>query len=297
MRVRKPFFPSLVFALTLTGPVFAQSTRKPPEPDRSVLDVKPGSPAVKTSELDRKPVDPWLRLPRYILHDQKAIWTSPFHTSRSDAKWWAIFGGAAAGLIPADKHIAGALPNSNTQVSIATWTSRIGAAYTLGALDGAFYVIGLKTHNNRLRETGFLGAEALANCLLVQVAVKAVTRRERPLEGDGRGHFWTAGHTLGAGSSFPSGHAMETWTFASVLAHEYPRPLIVPLAAYGLAATVCVSRLGARKHFTSDVVVGAAMGWFIGDFVYAKRHNENVDRPPSRISRVLSHVHFGGAAN
>ena len=31
--------------------------------------------------------------------DQKAMWTSPFHTKPEDVKWWALFGGGSAALI------------------------------------------------------------------------------------------------------------------------------------------------------------------------------------------------------
>ena len=32
------------------------------------------------------------RFARNILQDQKAIWTSPFHMTETDAKWWVLFG-------------------------------------------------------------------------------------------------------------------------------------------------------------------------------------------------------------
>jgi hypothetical protein len=35
------------------------------------------------------------------------------------------------------------------------------------------------------------------------------------------------------------------------------------------------SRLAARQHFASDVLIGSAMGWFIGDYVFARRHNRD----------------------
>jgi membrane-associated phospholipid phosphatase len=120
------------------------------------------------------------------------------------------------------------------------------------------------------------------------------TRRERPLEGDGKGGFWGEKSNFW-NAGFPSGHAINAWALASVVAHEYPRPLIVPVAAYGLATTVCASRFLARKHFASDIVLGAGMGWFIGDYVYAKRHNRELEKV-SALERVMAHVHLGGPA-
>jgi hypothetical protein len=47
---------------------------------------------------------------------------------------------------------------------------------------------------------------------------------------------------------------------------------------YGLASTVVVARVGARLHFPSDVIPGAGLGWFMGDYLYGKRHNRELDR-------------------
>ena len=80
---------------------------------------------------------------------------------------------------------------------------------------------------------------------------------------------------------------------ASVIAHQYPHPFIVPLLAYDLASTVVVARVGARQHFPGDVVAGSAMGWFIGDYVYGRRHNSELDQKASMVQKVLAHIGLG----
>ncbi len=65
---------------------------------------------------------------------------------------------------------------------------------------------------------------------------------------------------------------MLSWSIATVIAHEYPGPL-VKTAAYGLASAVSLSRISSRDHFPSDVVVGATFGYLIGRQVYAAHHN------------------------
>ncbi len=265
------------------------------EAPASTLTVPPGPPIIKTSDLlEEKKLTPWKRLPRYVLRDQRGIWTSPFHTSKADAKWWAIFGGTTAVLIASDRWTSKQLPNTSTQVAVAKWSSRIGAAYTLVPVSGAFYFAGLGADNQRFRETGILGFEALANTEILATVLKLATQRERPLEGNGHGSFFS-GNSSVSSSGFPSGHAMTSWALASVVAHEYPRPLIVPIAAYALASTVCVSRFAVRQHFASDIVLGAGMGWFIGDYVYARRHNRELDKP-SALEHLKAHVHIGGPA-
>jgi membrane-associated phospholipid phosphatase len=64
--------------------------------------------------------------------------------------------------------------------------------------------------------------------------------------------------------------------------------------AYGLASVVVVSRVGARRHFPGDVLAGAGIGWFMGDYLYGKRHNRALDSR-SKVGRVLDHVHFGAS--
>jgi membrane-associated phospholipid phosphatase len=78
-----------------------------------------------------------------------------------------------------------------------------------------------------------------------------------------------------------------------VVAHQYPRPRIIPVVAYSLATAVMASRFTARKHFASDAVAGAAIGWFIGNYVFHKRHRRPLDSPPSKSGEVLSHEGFG----
>jgi membrane-associated phospholipid phosphatase len=261
---------------------------------RSTLEVTPGSPVIKQKDLWEGTgyLHPFTRMPKYILQDQKAIWTSPFHTAKKDAKFWAIFGAATAVLIATDRRTETQLPNSSTQVSVSTWGSRFGAAYTLIPISAGFYFMGTSRHEERFRETGLICFEALIDANILVEAVKLATDRARPLEGDGGGHFEASPNGRWS-SSFPSGHAISTWAMASVIAHQYSHHRIVPILAYGLASTVVMARVGARKHFPGDVVAGSALGWFIGDYTYGRRHNRDLDQKPTVAQRLLDHVHLG----
>jgi membrane-associated phospholipid phosphatase len=287
-----------MLAAALVAPGFCQErpAQTPPEgePQHSTLDVKPGPPALENKDLWQEPgyIHPFKRMPRYVLQDQKAIWTSPFHTAKKDAKYWAIFGAATAALIATDKLTAKQLPNTNDQVRLGNYASNVGSAYSLIPLSAGFYFLGSASGSERFRETGLLGFEALIDITIVETAIKSVTRRERPLEGSGNGHFWSnSAGTVSA--SFPSGHTIATFALASVFAHQYHDTVYVPIIAYGLASTVAGARLAARMHFPSDVLAGAVLGWFIGDFVYGKRHNSALDAKQSAAKKLLQHVHFG----
>jgi membrane-associated phospholipid phosphatase len=263
--------------------------------DQTAIDVKPATPAIQNKDLWERSglFHPFRRMPRFVRQDQAEIWMSPIHTAKSDIKWWAIFGGATAALVATDRWTVKQLPNSSSQVSVSNWGSRFGSAYSLIPVSAGFYLIGSKRHDERFRETGLIAFETLIDANLTGEAIKLIANRARPTESDGKGHFQDSPNGRW-NSSFPSGHAVNTWALASVIAHEYPKPL-VKVVVYGLASTVVIARVGARRHFPGDVMAGASLGWFMGDYVYGKRHNRELDRKPSGMRKVLSHVQIGAS--
>src|ERR1700745_3078694 len=97
-------------------------------------DSDPGQPAQKTSD-QTKPENPpepeahgtrlrWQDIPRNVLHDEKAIFTSPLHINRENARWWILFGGATAALIASDRTITNTLPQTTVFTTPSRWTSR-----------------------------------------------------------------------------------------------------------------------------------------------------------------------------
>lgn len=193
------------------------------------------------------------------LQDQKDIYTLPLH--RRNLKWTALFLAGTAGLIAADKHISGEIGNEHTNVS--NTISDIGLYSMIGGV-GILGLSGWKTGDSHERETAILGAEAFANSGIVLIGTQLIAGRQRPLEGNQEGDFWT---NNAIDSSFPSGHSTFTWTLASVVAHEYPSPW-VQFLTYGTATTVSITRVTALKHFPADAAVGAVFGYFIGQYVF-----------------------------
>lgn len=204
-----------------------------------------------------------------VASDQKALWTTPAQLRLGDAGWLLPLGAFTAGLMASDTSIEKALPTRPTLIKRSQDLSNYGLAALAGAT-GSFFLFGQATHNDHARETGLLGGEALANTLLDASLLKLATGRERPLQGDGKGQFWQQGR------SFPSEHAAAAWSLASVVAQEYPGPL-TKLVVYGTASAISASRVVGREHFTSDAVVGSALGWWIGRQVYRAHHDPELD--------------------
>jgi membrane-associated phospholipid phosphatase len=197
-----------------------------------------------------------------ILLDEKEIWLSPFHMNRGNAALWIGFGAVTAGLIASDHESSTLFENSRGQVRWGNNISKIGATYTLIPLAAGFYGFGVLADDPKAREVGVLGGEAMLDSLIVVEILKASTGRKRPNASKEPGQFFDGGN------GFPSGHSIATWSFASLISHEYGNSKLVPVLAYGLAGVVSAARYTARQHYLSDVVVGGAMGWFIGRYVY-----------------------------
>lgn len=210
-----------------------------------------------------------------ILRDQRAIWTSPLHLQREDAKWLLPLGIATAGFIATDRRSAGALHNDRLRLNISRDVSQLGSIYGTSAIAASFYLVGRKSGNARARETGILAEEAIIDGWIVATALKSISERRRPRARKDPGDFFEGGF------SFPSGHAIAAWSLATVVANEYRDRRLVQVSAYGLAAAVSASRFTGRNHFLSDVLVGSAIGYGIGRYVY-RTHHDPASEPSSQ---------------
>jgi membrane-associated phospholipid phosphatase len=262
--------------------------------NRSPIKVKPGAQAIKEKDFFERTgyFHPFVRMPKFVLLDQKAIWTSPVHTAKSDIKWWLIFGGATGALIATDKYVERNAPNNATLIRIGNDASYLGEAYTLLPIAAGFYFIGTKMGSDHFREAGMLSFEALADVGIIELAVKSITDRARPYEGNGNGDFW-ASTSPRYNSGFPSGHTISTFAMGSVMAHEYPHKWWIKVLIYGYGAGVAGARLAADRHFPGDVFAGGVIGWFVGDYVYAKRHNPELGKKRTTAQAILSHLCIG----
>ena len=212
-------------------------------------------------------VDPQNRLVspflKHLVGDQKTFWTEPTRFRVRDLKWVVPAAGVLGAFIASDSWWAKQVPANHaaTSKTISDYT-----AYSFVGLGGASFLLGHIWSDDHLSETGLLAGEAAIDSTAVAYAFKEATQRQRPYQGNGSGDFFTGG------ASFPSEHTAIAWSVASVWAHEYPGWLS-QAAAYGLATTVTMTRVTAKQHFPSDVIVGTALGWYFGRQVYRAHHD------------------------
>lgn len=211
----------------------------------------------------------WGTLPRDFLHDQKEIWLFP--TQLAKGRHWlptlAIVGGTA-GLIVADPHVMPYFRDHarNLDDLNDTFDAPITTAAVI-ALPASLMVAGYARHDPYQVGTALLAGEAYADSAVVDLAVKAITRRKRPSDvppGESfNDTFFSGGKSPFKGSSFPSGHAAGAFSVATVVAARYHNHRWVPWVVYGFATAVSFSRVTTSAHFPSDVFLGAALGYTI----------------------------------
>lgn len=225
-----------------------------------------------------------------FLSDQTGIWTSPFHIQPQDALWLLPLAGATAVSIHYDAQTLQQVSTSPNTVRISNDLSNAGAYGAIGVA-GTTYLIGKFTHNETARETGVLSLEAIADAGLVTEVLKLATNRERPYTGTGQGNFWPNGlNSFSADGSFPSGHSTIIWAFSRVVVDETPGHRWLHLGLYALAAGVSATRVTSRNHFPSDVIVGSAIGYLVGGYVY-RQHSDSYDANPLNSSFTVSPVY------
>ena len=200
-------------------------------------------------------------------HNTRDIAVSPFHWQLRD---WSIFAGVAGATaitFTLDEDISALAGRNRTATSekisqnfIQPWGSGL---YSLPLLAG-IYLTGQK--NSRHRKIALTGLKAYILSGAAVTLVKHISHRHRPYETDPPdswiwdGPFPITSHY----TSFASGHTTTAFAIASVLASGYKDKPWIGISAYTLASLVGISRIHDQKHWASDVLVGAALGTFIG---------------------------------
>jgi membrane-associated phospholipid phosphatase len=167
--------------------------------------------------------------------------------SRDSAKWLVAGVAMAAVVHPWDNNISDSLsgatdlgPSVRPGAVLGSTPFQLGGAFAL-------YSVGRLSHHPRLAHVGgdLVRAQLLAEGMTL--GIKQSVRRSRP---------------EGSGFSFPSGHTTVSFASATVLQRHFGWHVGLP--AYGVAGYIALSRVQMRRHYLSDVALGAALGVIAG---------------------------------
>lgn len=226
--------------------------------------------------------------------DQEGILTSPLRLRKKELVWLAPVAAATTAAFMFDRSALGHVSTDPSRVNDFRTASNFTGIYVPVAAAGAALLGGTIRHDEHLRETGALAMTAMVDAQLLTTFIKYSADRARPSatgSTPSSGAFWPNGHSFSA-DSFPSGHAANAFAVAHVIADEYPG-WKVKLAVYSLAAATGFERVAGREHFPSDVLVGGALGYLVGGYVF----NHHSMRSKTHVAFAPMFGHGGGGVS
>jgi membrane-associated PAP2 superfamily phosphatase len=251
-----------------------------------------------------------------LIHNFGEQTTSPLHFK---TKQWLITGasvGLTATLILSDNFID---KWARTQKQNHNWINKsspvitqLGSSYSVYSVVAAG-VICAAFKNEKGVQTSLLATQAMITSGLWVQLIKQLTSRERPkasyIFSGSEGGKWHGPFAKFIEKSaddrsrlsydaFPSGHTATAFSIATVFASQYNNTKVVPVISYSLASLVGLSRLTEHEHWSSDVFVGALLGYVCGKQVVAhyNRTQQNTltsESPKSKIKSELTFIQFG----
>jgi len=253
------------------------ASRNPAMPDTFGAGTAPNVPnAIAQNDKPICGITHLVRCVQDLGEDDKGIFTSPLRLQPKDVYWLAPLGAATGLAFAYDTDAAQAVSGDTNRANTANKIADFGSFYATGAEAAGLYFFGLAQKNPKLAETGRLAAEAVIDSGTVTLAIKLLSNRQRPLQGNQQGSFWADGASHWEwDSSFPSDHATASMALARVIAGEYPRWYVV-VPAYGFAEAISIFRILASQHFPSDIVVGQAVGSLTGTYVLNHRASDRL---------------------
>jgi membrane-associated phospholipid phosphatase len=186
-------------------------------------------------------------LPRNMIRPKNLLWELP------------IVAVTELLIAEADAPASRRIQSKDLQQTAGRW-SNVGLGLEMGSAALA-YAVGCGQHNSYLRDTGFKAMAAMGAASASVLVLKLAFNREFPTKPGAAGEFWNGGR------AFPSGHSATSFAFAAVIAHRYPQNKWAKWGAYALAAGVSLSRYPAKKHYLSDILMGATIGYVTGTYL------------------------------
>lgn len=223
-------------------------------------------------------------------------YTRPLHWQGKDFKTAGIVAAGMLGVYTVDNEIHNFLSRNREDVPqfIRDYGWYSGSPQNMYGAQGVLYLTGLFTRNQKLRRAGVLMLSASTATGFFQQVIKSLAGRARPETGLGN-HFFKP---FGGGAeyrSFPSGHAILTFTAAHSLAKHFENPWVKG-GIYTLGLTPGIIRIVESKHWPTDVLFGWAISYFMVnaiDIYLDRRYDEKYNAQGVSQNSKIS-LSFGG---
>ncbi len=217
------------------------------------------------------------------LSDGVEVFSRPWRFSSTDALYTAAVVGFTAACFLVDEQFREVMQRN--QLSSENILLEIGDSYGLAqravVLGGASYIGGLVFHEPAFRRTGREILESVAFAGVLTITLKFLLGRARPYMDEGA-FSYRAFQTTVDRTSLPSGHATVAFAVSTVMAEEIGSP-VASVILYGMAGITAWQRIHNDRHWFSDTVLGAAIGFTMGRVVVAINRDRGEDSALSRV--------------
>lgn len=251
-------------------------------------------------------------------HSGLTVLSQPLHY---DWKDWTVFAGVATATTFAFVYddeiydfVNSTFTNSQSN-TISQYTDIFGEELFIVPSIALTYAVGAIDKNPRLKNLSLATLQSFIFAEVASAGIKVLTCRERPQiqspnpvpesrsrpqiqspapvpAPESRSHEWLGPFATFESTSFVSGHATRAFALATTIAGFYPERKWVGVVSYSLATATSLGRVISKEHWTSDVIVGAALGYFIGRGVV--KFNEKIGNINTfKIEPIATNYGFG----
>ena len=236
-----------------------------------------------------------LSYPNGIGKDIFGLAKEPFKNKKKTAIQLGVFTAASFTLYQFDDEIQ-AWSQSIKSHSLNEWSEYVfepvGAGVYPLAVAGGMAVGGLLFKNEAILETSVVSIESFLVAGLMSRIPKLIFGRRRPhFEGTpikneflgpmlgGHDNFksWLKHYSASSHSAYVSGHTTAAFALMTAFAEQYRKyndGWVVPALCYTVAGISGVSRLYDNKHWATDVLGGACLGYITAKYLVNNHHWE-----------------------
>jgi hypothetical protein len=205
---------------------------------------------------------------------------SPLHFDNDDLLLTSLLVAATGAAMSIENQVRSDVSkmHSNSLDKLNGITEHFGRPIYGSILSGLLYSTGLIFKDHYLKETGQMLTEAIIVNGIFTTVLKATLGRARPFTNDPNTDidFFEFEFETNE-NSLPSGHTSTAFTIATVLSERLDN-IFASVTLYSLASLTAYQRIYTDVHWLSDVVMGAALGTFIG-LKIVKLHEKSNPEP------------------
>jgi membrane-associated phospholipid phosphatase len=211
-------------------------------------------------------------------HETVGFFVQPTKWDGGDWLRIGVMGGATFLAMQVDQPVRDAvLKDRRYYYSVPIEGARMyGELYSPFVFFGGFAIHYLLTDNVSSRKIAYeIGQASLYGGAIV-LAMKSIIGRARPHDNEGRATYHPFTLIGDDYHSLPGGHSATTFIISTVLSRNV-HPTWLKVLVYVPAVITAFSRIYQDWHWTSDDLLGAAIGYFVADWV-VDLHERNESR-------------------